>query len=73
MLRPLWSPAFLTSTVASFLYKGAILIGGLLLFLYATEPRKTGDQADKLHVPFTLVDWERIAVCVIISLFSIVF
>ena len=70
---PLWSPAFLTSTAASFLYKGAILVGGLLLFLYATEPKKTGDQADKLHVPFTRVDWERIAVCVIISLFSIVF
>jgi POT family proton-dependent oligopeptide transporter len=73
ILRPLWSPAFLTSTSASFLYKGAILVGGLLLFLYATEPKKAVDQADQLHVPFTRVDWERIAVCVIISLFSIVF
>ena len=73
ILRPLWSPAFLTSTAASFLYKSAILVGGLLLFLYATEPKKTGDQADQMHVPFTRVDWERIAVCVIISLFSIVF
>jgi POT family proton-dependent oligopeptide transporter len=73
ILRPLWSPAFLTTTTASFLYKSAILVGGLLLFLYATEPKKSGEQADLLHVPFTRVDWERIAVCVIISLFSIVF
>jgi POT family proton-dependent oligopeptide transporter len=73
IVRPLWSPAFLTSTAASFVYKSAILVGGLLLFLYATEPKKTGDQADQLHVPFTRVDWERIAVCVTISLFSIVF
>jgi POT family proton-dependent oligopeptide transporter len=72
-LQPLWSPAWLTSGVASFFYKGLILLGGLALFLYATEPAKTGSAADARHVPFTRVDWERIAVIIIISLFSIVF
>ena len=58
---------------ASFLYKSLILVGGLVLFLYATEPAKAGDAATALHEPFTRADWQRIAVIVIISLFSIVF
>lgn len=72
-LQPIWSPAWLTSSIASFLYKSAILVGGLVLFLYGTEPARTGDQAASLQEPFTRVDWERISVIVIISLFSIVF
>ena len=72
-LQPIWSPAWLTSTIVSFLYKSAILVGGLVLFLYGTEPARTGDQAASLQEPFTRVDWERISVIVIISLFSIVF
>ena len=72
-LQPLWSPAWLTSSIGAFLYKGAILVGGLVLFLYATEPAKAGDAATALHEPFTRVDWERVAVIIIISLFSIVF
>ena len=73
VLQPLWSPAWLTSTLASFFYKGMILVGGLVLFLYATEPRKSGQQAAAAYEPFTRVDWERITVIVIFSLFSIVF
>jgi POT family proton-dependent oligopeptide transporter len=72
VFQPLWSPAWLTSTAISFLYKGMILVGGLALFLYATEPRKSREEAAALE-PFTRVDWERIAVIVIFSLFSIVF
>jgi POT family proton-dependent oligopeptide transporter len=72
-LRPLWSPDWLTSSLGSFLYKGAILVGGLGLFLYATEPKKTSQRADLSHEPFTRVDWERITVIIIFSLFSILF
>jgi POT family proton-dependent oligopeptide transporter len=72
-LRPLWSPTWLTSSIASFLYKSLILVGGLALFIYATEPAKTGSAAAAQHEPFTRVDWERVAVIIIISLFSIVF
>ncbi len=72
-LQPIWSPAWLTSSIASFLYKSAILVGGLVLFLYGTEPARTGGQAASLQEPFTRVDRQRISVIVIISLFSIVF
>ena len=44
-----------------------------MLFLYATEPPKSASQDAALHEPFTFVDWQRIAVIMIISLFSIVF
>jgi POT family proton-dependent oligopeptide transporter len=71
--QPLWSPAWLTSSIGAFLYKSLILVGGLVLFLYATEPAKAGDAATAPHEPFTRVDWERVAVIIIISLFSIVF
>ena len=72
-LQPIWSPAWLTSSIASFLYKSAILVGGLVLFLYGTEPARTSDQAVSPQEPFTRVNWQRISVIVIISLFSIVF
>jgi POT family proton-dependent oligopeptide transporter len=72
-LQPLWSPGWLTSSIAAVLYKGAILAGGLALFIYATEPKVTGEESAHLHEPFTKVDWQRIAVIVIFSLFSIVF
>ncbi len=72
-IQPLWSPAWLSSSIASFLYKSLVMIGVLVLFLYATEPAKTVDQAAHEREPFTRVDWERISVIVIISLFSIVF
>ncbi len=72
-LRPLWSPAWLSSGLAAFLYKGLILVGGLALFLYATEPATSAQSTDALHAPFTRVDWERVVVIIIISLFSIVF
>jgi POT family proton-dependent oligopeptide transporter len=72
-LQPVWSPAWLANAVVAVLYKGAILIGGLVLFLYATEPAKSDDQARSAHEPFTAQDWQRIAVILIISLFSILF
>ncbi len=72
-LQPIWSPTWLTSTAVAVVYKGAILVGLLGLFLYATEPPKSKAQDAAAHVPFTSVDWQRIGVIVIISLFSIVF
>ncbi|MFI5456945.1 MAG: peptide MFS transporter [Isosphaerales bacterium] len=72
-LQPVWSPAWLTNSAAAVAYKGAVLVGILMLFLYATEPPKSADQDAAAHEPFTAVDWQRIAVIVIISLFSIVF
>jgi proton-dependent oligopeptide transporter, POT family len=72
-LQPIWSPSWLPNSAASFIYKSAILIGLLVLFLYATEPSKSADQDAAAHEPFTAVDWQRIGVIVIISLFSIVF
>jgi POT family proton-dependent oligopeptide transporter len=71
-LSPIWSPAWLPNSFAAFVYKGAILIGVLGLFLYATEPAKSA-RSDLIHVRFTSEDWQRIAVIVIISLFSILF
>ena len=44
-LGPLWSPAWVTSTVAAFFYKGLILVGILAVFIYLTEPAKTGERA----------------------------
>jgi POT family proton-dependent oligopeptide transporter len=72
-LQPFWSPAWLTNAAASILYRGAILIAGLVLFLYLTEPANTGAQTDSAREPFTAQDWQRIAVIIIISLFSILF
>ncbi len=71
-LQPLWSPSWITTTAASFLYRGLIIIGGLALFIWATEPKAEAEMA-ALHEPFTAVDWQRIAVIVVISVFSIVF
>ena len=71
-MRPIWSPSWLTSSVAAFFYKGTILIGALGLFLYATEPAKSA-QSELTHVPFTSEDWQRIAVIIIICLFSVLF
>jgi len=80
-LRPLWSPEWLNKfapkdpkliNLAAVLYKGAILVGGLSLFIYLTEPK--GAKVDSaLHQPLTAADWAQIAVIVIISLFSVVF
>ena len=53
--------------------QGCRLVGILVLFIYATEPPKSASQDAALHEPFTAVDWQRIAVIMIISLFSIVF
>jgi POT family proton-dependent oligopeptide transporter len=72
-LRPVWSPDWLTNAAAAGVYKGAILIGILALFLYATEPKKSAGQTTADDEPFTTVDWQRIAVIVIFSLFSIPF
>jgi proton-dependent oligopeptide transporter, POT family len=72
-IGPIWSPSWLTSSLAAFFYKGAILIGVLGMFLYATEPSKSGAFAEAAHAPFTFEDWQRIAVIIIISLFSILF
>ncbi len=68
-----WSPSWMTSTAATILYRGAVLIGVLSLFLYATEPRTSDSAEAAAHEPFTSADWQRIGVIVIISLFSIVF
>jgi proton-dependent oligopeptide transporter, POT family len=72
-LQPLWSPAWLTNPAASIAYKGAVLVGILVLFLYATEPPKSEAEDAVALEPFTGVDWQRIAVIIIISLFSILF
>jgi POT family proton-dependent oligopeptide transporter len=72
-LGPIWSPSWATSTIVAFFYKGAVLIGILGLFLFATEPAKSGAQAQSIHEPFKSEDWQRIAVIIIISLFSILF
>jgi len=72
-LQPFWSPAWLTNSAAVVAYKGAVLIGILAVFLYATQPPKSEAQDAAAHQPFTAVDWQRIAVIVIFSLFSIVF
>jgi POT family proton-dependent oligopeptide transporter len=72
-IRPLWSPAFTeTSTGLAVLYKGTILVLGLVLFIWATEPKAAAEMAE-LHEPFTSEDWQRVAVIVVISLFSILF
>lgn len=70
---PLWSPSWLTTKAITVAYRGAILIGVLGLFLYATEPRTRSGRAGAADEPFTAVDWQRIGVIVIISLFSILF
>lgn len=72
-LGPIWSPSWLSSTAATVLYRGAILVGILGAFLYATEPKRAGREADAALEPFTAVDWQRIGVILIISLFSILF
>lgn len=72
-LRPVWSPPFLTSVALAVAYKGAVLIALLGLFLYLTEPRRSTAEAGELSEPLTSEDWQRIAVILIISLFSIVF
>ncbi|HZW35083.1 MAG TPA: peptide MFS transporter [Isosphaeraceae bacterium] len=72
-LQPIWSPGWLTSAAAAVAYKGAILIGILAAFLYATEPPKSDVPAGSAGEPFTAVDWQRIGVIVIISLFSVLF
>ena len=72
-LQPIWSPSWFTNPAAAFVYKCVILVGLLVLFLYATEP--TG-AAPKTRWPTgrsPRFDWQRIGVIVIISLFSIVF
>lgn len=72
-IRPLWSPPFTeSSTLLAVLYKGALLILGLAGFIWATEPKAKAEMAE-LHEPFTVVDWQRIAVIAVISLFSILF
>ena len=72
VIQPIWSPSWLTGSLASFFYKGLILLGGLGFFIWATEPKAVAEMAE-LHEPFTLVDWQRLGVIVAISLFSIVF
>jgi POT family proton-dependent oligopeptide transporter len=72
-ISPLWSPPWLTGALATGVYKGAVLVGLLALFLYMTEPKKTAGEVAAIHQPFTAVDWERIGVIIIIGLFSIVF
>ncbi len=72
-LRPFWSPNWLTNPAAAVAYKGAIILGILAVFLYVTEPSKSAAEDSQAHQPFTAVDWQRIGVIVIISLFSIVF
>ncbi len=72
-IRPLWSPGFTESSDAvAMLYKGTLIIAGLALFIWATE-RKADAEMAALHEPFTAVDWQRVVVIVIISLFSILF
>ena len=72
-LQPIWSPSWATSSTVTVLYKGAVLVGILTLFLFLTEPPKSAAQDQIAHEPFTAVDWQRIVVILIISLFSIVF
>ena len=72
-VRPIWSPSWVTTSTVAVLYKGAILVGILVLFLYLTEPPKSAVQDGAAYEPFTAVDWQRIVVILIISLFSIVF
>jgi len=71
-LQPLWSPSWIATTSGTFLYRGLIIVGGLSLFIWATEPKAKAEMA-ALHEPFTAVDWRRLGVIVVISLFSIVF
>ncbi|WP_337177813.1 peptide MFS transporter [Paludisphaera sp.] len=72
-IRPLWAPGFTeTSTALAVLYKGTIILGGLALFVWATEPKADAESAE-LREPFTSEDWQRVAVIVVISLFSILF
>ncbi|WP_165248993.1 peptide MFS transporter [Paludisphaera soli] len=79
-LQPLWSPAWLATSgegdllksTLGFLYKGGLIVGGLVLFLWLTEPRAKAEEAE-LREPFTFEDWQRVGVIVIISLFSILF
>ncbi len=68
-LGPLWSPSWLSNTAVTVAYRGAILVGILALFIYATEPRRSAAAEE----PLTAVDWQRIGVIMIISLFSILF
>lgn len=71
-LQPLWSPSWVSATAGAFLYRGLIILGGLSLFIWATEPKAKAEM-DMLHEPFTAADWQRVGVIVVISLFSIVF
>lgn len=71
-LQPYWSPAWISTAAGAFLYRGLIILGGLSLFIWATEPKAEAEM-DALHEPFTAVDWQRVGVIVVISLFSIVF
>ncbi|WP_165071632.1 peptide MFS transporter [Paludisphaera rhizosphaerae] len=72
-IRFLWSPGFIEGSHAlSFLYKGGLLVAALVAFIWATEPKAEAEMV-QLHEPFTAVDWQRIGVIVVISLFSILF
>ena len=79
-IRFLWSPSWLDSEsvgetyrpLLHFLYKGSLILGGLIAFVLATEPRRKSEEAE-LHEPFTREDWQRLAVIMVISVFSIVF
>jgi len=71
-ISPLWSPSWATSGVATFFYRGLVLLGGLGLFIWLTEPKAEAEMT-ALHEPFTLVDWQRLGVIVVVGLFSIVF
>ncbi len=81
-VQPLWSPAWIDSfapkdpkmvNLAAVAYKGAVLVGLLTAFLFATEPKRSVTDAGPMHEPLSRHDWQRVAVIVIISLFSIVF
>ena len=82
ILQPLWSPAWIDTfapkdpkmvNLAAVAYKGAVLVGLLSAFLFLTEPRRSATDVGPMSEPLTRHDWQRVAVIVIISLFSIVF
>jgi len=73
LVQPFWSPQWASSTAVAFAYKGALLIAGLLLFLFLTEPRSKANASAEHREPLSAEDWQRIIVIVIISLFSILF
>ena len=81
-IQPIWSPAWIDKfapedpkmiNLVAVLYKGAILIGLLTAFLFATEPRSSSGQAGPLQERLTRHDWHRVGVIVVIGLFSIPF